>query len=61
MDEHKPHGPFSLPIVQAINDWQRGGDPKQKQRRGLRLREECARLPTQFTSANLGCFRQIAL
>lgn len=50
-----------LSIVQAINDWQRGGDPKQKQRRGRKLKEECAQLPTQFTSATLACFRQIAL
>jgi len=61
MDEQKSHGPFTLPIIQSINNWQRGGDPKQKQRRGLKLKEECARLPAQFTSAKLVCFRQIAL
>jgi hypothetical protein len=61
MNETNSHGPFSLPILQAINDWQRGGDQKQKQRRGRKLKEECAWLPIQFTTATLACFRQIAL
>lgn len=55
------HRPFTLRILQAINDWQRGGDPKQVRRRGKALQDACARLPKRFRECHLICFRQIAL
>jgi hypothetical protein len=55
------HGPFSLSVVQAINDWQRGGDAKQKKRRGEALKRECRSLPGEFRQCESLCYRQIAL
>jgi hypothetical protein len=52
---------FSNSLIQAINDWQRGGDPGQKARRGKKLKAECASLPVEFRQTALCCFRQIAL
>lgn len=53
--------PFTLEFLQAINDWQRGGDPKQNQKRGKKLKDICANLPDKYRSCVLCCFRQIAL
>lgn len=52
---------FSLPLLQAISDWQRGGDARQNKRRGERLKEACRDLPGKFRTCSLCCFRQIAL
>jgi hypothetical protein len=52
---------FSLPLLQAISDWQRGGDAKQSRRRGEALKESCKSLPEKFRTCPLRCFRQIAL
>ena len=52
---------FSLELLQAISDWQRGGDEKQKAKRGKALQEVCKTLPSQFKSINSNCYRQIAL
>lgn len=51
---------FTLEIIQAINDWQRGGDHKQKLRRGARLKDECSKLPQQYRTCDLPCYRQEA-
>ncbi len=51
---------FTLEAVQAINDWQSGGDHSQKVRRGLRLKEVCAELPEAFRKCDVPCFRQEA-
>lgn len=51
---------FTLDVVQAINDWQRGGDHKQKVRRGSALKVACAGLPAMFRSCQVKCFRQEA-
>jgi len=53
--------PFPLPLLQAISDWQRGGDAKQNMTRGKRLKEACASLPEKYRTCSLCCFRQIAL
>jgi len=54
------HHHFNLPFLQAIRDWQRGGDATQNLCRGQRLKEVCA--PREFLGlAFWGCFRQIAL
>jgi len=52
---------FSLTLLQAVSDWQRGGDAKQKKRRGQALKVACASLPIKYRSCALICFRNIAL
>lgn len=52
---------FDIEILQAINDWQRGGDARQKRRRGKRLKEVASGLPREFRHTALCCFRQVAL
>lgn len=51
---------FELSLLQAINDWQRGGDHKQKLKRGLALKAASATLPTKFRQCRDRCFRQEA-
>ncbi len=51
---------FALNVVQAINDWQRGGDHKQKIRRGAELKAVCGSLPQTFRTCNVACYRQEA-
>jgi hypothetical protein len=53
--------PFSLPLLQAVNNWQIGGSSKQKIARGAELLRQAALLPIEFRSCALMCFRQIAL
>lgn len=50
-----------LQLLQAVNDWQRGGDAKQNLRRGQALKAACAPLPEQFRTSSLACFRQVGL
>jgi hypothetical protein len=52
---------FSLEILQAVSDWQRGGDKKQNLRRGMTLKAQCRTLPDDYRICSLCCFRQIAL
>jgi hypothetical protein len=52
---------FSLPLLQAVSDWQRGGDPKQNKRRGQTLKAACVSLSDKYRSCHLVCFRQIGL
>jgi hypothetical protein len=52
---------FSLELLQAISDWQRGGDLKQKARRGKRLKALSEALDPEFRETSLCCFRQISL
>lgn len=52
---------FELPLLQAISDWQRGGDASQNRKRGIALKAACASLPPEYRSSALCCFRQIAL
>lgn len=51
---------FTLELLQAINDWQRGGDHKQKLRRGEKLKQLAAALPEQFRTCTAVCYRQEA-
>ncbi|SRR6266480_6110694 len=51
---------FPPELIQAVNDWQRGGDHKQKVRRGQRLKECAALLPPRFRACDQTCFRQEA-
>lgn len=52
---------FDLKLLQAVSDWQRGGDAKQNMRRGQTLKGACASLPQEYRVCNLCCFRQVAL
>src|SRR4051812_42794202 len=51
---------FTRELIQAVNDWQRGGDHKQKVRRGLHLKDCAASLPAQFRICGEACLRQEA-
>lgn len=51
---------FTRDLIQAVNDWQRGGDHDQKVRRGQRLKECVATVPAQFRACSEVCFRQEA-
>lgn len=48
-------------LIQAISNWQRGGDARQKARRGQALKEIASTLPDVFRSTQSTCFRQIGL
>jgi hypothetical protein len=48
---------FDLPLLQAVNDWQRGGNAE---KRGETLAARCAALPLRFRSCSLLCYRQEA-
>jgi hypothetical protein len=52
---------FNLPLLQAISDWQRGGDAKQNIRRAKALKSACESLPEEYRTCLLVCYRQIAL
>jgi hypothetical protein len=52
---------FDLEFLQALNDWQLGGNPLQKKKRGLRLKEATSRLEPSFRTVSLCSFRQVAL
>lgn len=52
---------FDIKLLQAVSDWQRGGDQRQNLRRGLVLKNACAHLPEQYRACVLCCFRQVAL
>ncbi|MFC2521675.1 MAG: hypothetical protein ACFNXZ_00885 [Lautropia mirabilis] len=52
---------FGKDLIKAISDWQRGGDRRQNQKRGARLKEVCKSLPEEYRSCCLCCFRQVAL
>jgi len=51
---------FTAELIQAVNDWQRGGDHHQKVQRGKRLSACAATLPAQYRECNVACFRQEA-
>lgn len=50
--------PFNLSMLQAISDWQRGGDAKQNKRRGQVLKDACATISGRYrTSVGLALGR----
>lgn len=51
---------FTRDLLQAVSDWQRGGSPEQKARRGGALKKAALVLPRKFRQCRL-CYRQIAL
>lgn len=53
---------FDLELIQAINDWQIGGVPSVKSKRGQNLQKICSeRLDEKYKKCNLVAFRRIAL
>jgi hypothetical protein len=52
---------YSVELIQAISDWQRGGSSAQKQKRGATLKRLAATLPKRFRETTDRCYRQIAL
>jgi hypothetical protein len=52
---------FSLEFLQAVSDWQRGGDERQKAKRGRRLKELAADIDVRFRRCGLVAYRQVAL
>jgi hypothetical protein len=51
---------FPLQLLQAISDWQRGGDAKQNKKARPEAEEVCVSLPEKYRTCSTG-FRQIAL
>jgi hypothetical protein len=51
---------FTKDCLQAINDWQRGGNHKQKLKRGQKLKREALLLADKFRTCDKNCFRQEA-
>jgi len=52
---------FGLDLLQCVSDWQKGGDEKQKRRRGQELKRVCSSLPEEFRSVSQPCYRQVSL
>jgi len=52
---------FTLELLQAVSDWQRGGSDQQNRKRGQQLKEASVSLPERYRTCSLCCFRQIAL
>ena len=52
---------FNLELLQAINDWQRGGDSKQKTKRAKTLKIKAQDLPIKFKQVKNDSYRQLAL
>lgn len=61
MTSEAPEERFKLSLLQAISDWQQGGDAKQNRRRGQVLKEACASLPESYRTSLLACFRRVGL
>ena len=58
---NRPATLFTVAFLQAVNDWQRGGDENQNRRRGVVLRSQCLSLLAKYRESPLVCHRQIAL
>lgn len=54
-------GMFTREFLQAVNDWQRGGDANMKARRGLRLKDIAPTLDERFRRTDSRCYRRISL
>jgi hypothetical protein len=52
--------PFTHQLIQAINDWQRGGSHRQKVLRGTRLKACATTLLLRYRECRVACFRQEA-
>ncbi len=52
---------FDLPLLQAISDWQQGGNARAKYQRGLRLKTLCRNVDSRFRICKLLAFRRLSL
>ncbi|WP_421827900.1 hypothetical protein [Larkinella sp.] len=52
---------FTLELLQAISDWQRGGSILQKEKRGKKIKELAIMLDPSFRIVSEKCYRQISL
>jgi hypothetical protein len=55
------HEMFDAGLLQAISDWQLGGDAEAKQVRGKRLEALASVLPAEFKSCTADCYRRLSL
>ena len=53
--------PFTPEFLQAISDWQQGGDAREKHQRGQKLKRLAGGLDSKFRTTGLVCFRRVAL
>lgn len=58
---HRDPKMFSIDFLQALNDWQIGGNAKQKNKRGELLKAEAMKLPETYRTRNKDCYRRISL
>ncbi|QDU98601.1 hypothetical protein [Lignipirellula cremea] len=59
--ENKATQLFTLELLQAINDWQCGGNAKEKNERGKKLQDVAAGLPEKFRQTDVACYRRLKL
>ncbi|EJD6475426.1 hypothetical protein ACUU3R_001080 [Providencia rettgeri] len=52
---------FNIELLQAISDWQQGGNLVQKAKRGLALKKAAECLPEKFRVIHTNCYRKMAL
>jgi hypothetical protein len=52
---------FSRELIQAVSDWQRGFDAKQKLKRAAALKAVAAGLDERFRRVDAPCYRQVSL
>lgn len=52
---------FDAGLLQAVSDWQLGGDAAAKKVRGKRLEALAADLPAEFKSCTAACYRRLSL
>lgn len=52
---------FDINLLQAISDWQLGGDATAKKIRGDRLKILVTDLPAEFKSCSASCYRRLSL
>lgn len=52
---------FSLDLLQAISDWQHGGDEAMKRKRGKKLKTLSANVDERFRQVGGPCYRRVAL
>jgi hypothetical protein len=52
---------FSIELLQAVNNWQRGFSPEQRSKRAVALKAAAIGLDPKYRTASTPCYRQIAL
>jgi len=52
---------FSVEFIQAVSDWQRGGNSGMKMKRGVRIKELVADQLDEFKACSFPCYRKVKL